>query len=1044
MKTLFTYCVLAVLANIGLSQSVYAQDSSFFKNGANSGDSIRIVIEGDTLKYKKTHSIYFPDYSPEADSLMGTAKKQSDPGLKKTESGLGATGSISRGIQVSSNASVSLQSSMYLKINGSLSENYNVSGTLSEKTSPLQPIGNTRRLNDFDRVMINVTGPALSASVGDIDLHLNQGRFGKLERSIEGIDFYAKSGQISINSSIGFSYGKYHLQQIQGKDGKQGPYRLSGKNGEKFIIVLAGSEKIRIDDQILERGEEDDYIIDYNAAEITFTQKRILSSNSRISIEFEYVPDIYLASYSFGKQLISSGISVGDREQSTFSISAAWRELKDDQRNPLGNIEKDQLQAVFGSLPDSIQTTWVSAITADTVGGDYYLNESDVLIYAGADLGDYRVDFSFVGLEKGEYRKILEAVDSYFVYDTLQGEYLPSRQYFAPKSHSVFSVQSRVASGIVRLDMDFGLSRSIKNLYASDRHNNDKTAWDINLNSAGRYLGLSLGDKRYQEGFATHEALESNEYYRRWQLTPRIEEEEHLASGSLRVGAIDGIHFKGIASQFERSSQLVGEQFQIEAKTAPESPLEMQIQATFTSHDSSTSQQFGIKSAFDIAKIRTKFHLSAEDAVNSIFYSSNDHIKSGIGLNYTFREDNFLSLSYDIRRDYRFTENDKSILNTKNIEFWSDQRSDWASDFSFAGFKNADGHIQLKYREHIGDSNSVTRYYLGNFQFTGKTFHKRIRYREHFIIDEEHVPKYDYHYIEVDTGYGDFSYDPVIQDYISVGGGRFIRQRIFSDIEEQVRKYENKTRIEYSSDGYGESGKAGINVKVSTESRTKLQIEKKTTLEDQNLHSLILTIQTGRQNLLSKLHYSGKSSVNQSTLYNYGSEENLFLTHEVSGTFLWDRKNSTEVGLAYEEKERDIEYNPLAQELWISFRPFAEHTSIISARQKIGLSAKYSRVEDLHLDKIYLERFLAIDHNLRIKKRGRLDQKLSLSNIKADVNGIPYSIFSGRQAGKNWKYSLNTRYTFSSRFQVSMNYSLQKRGTTPTEQYFRMEGRTHF
>jgi hypothetical protein len=67
-----------------------------------------------------------------------------------------------------------------------------------------------------------------------------------------------------------------------------------------------------------------------------------------------------------------------------------------------------------------------------------------------------------------------------------------------------------------------------------------------------------------------------------------------------------------------------------------------------------------------------------------------------------------------------------------------------------------------------------------------------------------------------------------------------------------------------------------------------------------------------------------------------------------------------------------------------------------------------------------------------------------LSQISADVPAIPYSVFSGRQPGDNWKYSINSRYTFSSMFQISINYSIQKRGDNQNEQYLRLEGRTHF
>lgn len=1040
MKPALAYSILAVLGSFGQPLDAYAQKQAAYIDA--DGDSIQVISGMDTLQYKRVHRIEFPTYTAESDSLS-----ISNDIIQSTitpDAGLGATGSISRGIQVSSNASVSLQSSMYLKIKGSLSEDYEVSGVLSEKTSPLQPIGNTRRLNDFDRVIINVVGPTMNASVGDIDLRFNDGRFGKFERSIEGLHFDANIGKSSINTSLGFSYGKYHLLQIQGKDGKQGPYRLSGKNGEKFIIILAGSEKIRLDDKVLERGENGDYIIDYNAAEVTFTQKRILSSNSRISVEFEYVPDIYLASYSFGKQLMSAGVSLGDRRQSAFSITAAWRELKDDQKNPLGNIDDEELSAIFKNLPDSTQNHWVSTINPDSVAGDYIVESPDVLVYVGEDLGLYRVEFNFVGLEKGEYRKVLDALDTYFVYDTVQGEYLPAKQYIAPETHSLLSVQSKAKLGVIDIDADFGLSRRIKNLYSRNRTTSDKLAWDISLNSDNRYLAVTLGDKYYTAGFGAHDALETNEYYRRWQVSPRVAEQEHLVSSSLRVGDKGGSYLKGIASQFERSNTIIGDQINLSGQLNPESNFELQFHSIITRLDTTNSQQFEIETAYGIARVKGEFDLSAENAPTSNIYNSNDHLKSGVGLQYLISTSQTLKLRYDIRRDYRFADNSGTFLDANRIDLWKDQRADWALNYLFEGIKDADGSIHLKFREHQTDSNSVSNYYLGNFQIDGIALDNRIRYSEHFKIDEEHIPKFDYHYIEVDTGYGDFSFDPVIQDYIPVGGGRFIRQRIFSDIEEQVRKYENKARIEYASSAYGESNKLGFKIRVNSDSRTKIQIDSNSKLQDQNSHGIDLTFKQGKSFLLNKMHYTGKSSRNRTTLYNYGAEQNQFINHKLSGTLQWNKASSTQMGISYEEKQRSIEYNMLASEDWDSYRPFVEHTTIVSSKQKIIIILKYSSVEDLHLEKAYAERLIAFDYNLRVKKRGRIDQKLTLASIKADVDGLPYSIFSGRQAGNNWKYGLNSRYTFSSRFQISINYSMQKRGESRAEQYLRLEGRTHF
>lgn len=1003
-------------------------------------DSVRVIIDQDTLYYPTISTIDFPAYQIFSDSGQTLAAETPLEDGTIDNSEITAKGSISRGIQVSSNASVSLQSSLYLKISGDLGDNYSVDGVLTERTSPLQPIGNTRRLNDFDRVLVTISGPALTASIGDLNLDKDHGKFGRFKRSIEGLDASARSGQAAIDGSVGFSYGQYTVHQIQGSEGKQGPYRLAGKNGEKFIIILAGSEKVELDGRRLERG---DYIIDYNAAELSFSPAYMISNNSRISVEFEYVPDVYLANYSFGKRLISAGTSLGERQSTPFYFSASVKQLSDDGSNPLGSVDQLFLESIFEGLPDTVASTWVSTVQPDSIDGDYQYNQG-YLVYTGPALGTHRASFNFVGLDLGEYRKELNGGLEYYVYDPPAGEYLSAQNLISPQSQSIFTFSAAYAGALLKASGDVGVSRNIRNLYAAGSQGVDRLAWDASLGLEVERGAFLVGQKNYEQGFTTFDLMESNEYYRRWKLSPRIDEQERLDYTSFRVGSIGHLHAAGEASQMIRSDRTIGRQATLSISNDPNEPYHVNYGGLATRADDQLSHQHSIRTGLRMGNYYAQIHGSLEDGLGSTYFENNDHIASGLSIQFDPSQKHKITTTYDLRRDYRQLEEDESLIDPGVLESWTDQRRDMSAQYAFQHDKNAHAKLALKYRQHENDTSGMSTYALGNLDLGLQGFDGQVKYSGRYSMDEEHIPKYDFQYVLVDTGYGEYSYDPVTRDYLPVSGGRFIRQRVFSDHDEQVRKLEGKTSLEYATQQYSDRSARGLRIGGQANNQRRSQVNTGDVIQSQDMIKATINYRLGEGHILSELHYNGRNTQRFSSLYNFGNESTDNTSHDLYGIFSWSPSNRTKIGGLAERRTRDIEYNPLATEDWLALRPYAIHTYTISSKQRVEGEIKYSLIEDVNLEQIYAESFIKFGHRFRVGRRGSVDQQAYLSYIQSETVGIPYSVFSGRQPGQNWKYTFNGRYVFSNRFQISLNYSIQERGEGAVEQYMRLEGRTHF
>ncbi len=204
------------------------------------------------------------------------------PGRSATDAARLRIGGVKR-LQVEVGSSQTVTQSLRLEMAGELAEGIELQALLTDRNLPLRSGGQTRGLDELDRVLFRVTSPTASAGVGDLEVDFDGSTFGRYRRRLQGVQVTGEHAGYRFEGFGAVARGRRVSRRIAAIHGYQGPYRVGSTSRE----LAGGSERVYVDGRRLRRGEGQDYVIDYDRGQITFTASQPIVGESQITVDVQ-------------------------------------------------------------------------------------------------------------------------------------------------------------------------------------------------------------------------------------------------------------------------------------------------------------------------------------------------------------------------------------------------------------------------------------------------------------------------------------------------------------------------------------------------------------------------------------------------------------------------------------------------------------------------------------------------------------------------------------------------------------------------------------
>lgn len=455
---------------------------------------------------------------------------------------LNHSGNLTRGISFGNTQNVFVNSSLNLQMDGKLTEDLNIRASITDQNVPFQPEGNTQQLQDFDNVLLELYNDQMGLKAGDVVLQQRQSEFLRYHKNVQGFQFTTQyplkeKWKATSQGGISIAKGKFASTALDVMEGVLGPYRVKGPENQRFVIIMANSEKVFLDGILLKRGFNYDYIIDYNQGEITFTNQVLITQYSRVRVDFEY------SDRNFSRSILTAN-HIQENDRVSFYLN--FYQEKDNRNRPLffelSDADKSLL-AGLGSRTDEAVVPRVDSISHDPNRILYQKLtsvdlEGNPLTYYEYSTDPQNAFFSVSFIQtmdgKGDYRKRQQLANG-TVYEYVppingvpQGDYTLYSPLPAPSQKQMMTAGTRVKlSAHEEVYTEIAFSKNDVNLYSDINRDEEKgIAIKSGIQSSRKLNGLkeyqvnSMAELEYNSSnFTFIDRFRYIEFDRDWSLT---------------------------------------------------------------------------------------------------------------------------------------------------------------------------------------------------------------------------------------------------------------------------------------------------------------------------------------------------------------------------------------------------------------------------------------------------------------------------------------------------------------------------------------------